>query len=667
MNISDDSYYSLSGSELHEKLFKAEWLLTDGLGGWSSQSISGALTRRYHSLFLVNDEHGRTNYIPKVEEFVGAGEHVHLSTNVYSDTIYPEGFQRLEKVLIGPTVKYYYKINDETLLKEIFRPKGSAVTYLRYQWYGKKAVPLTIIPLFSFTNFHSLRKQVHHELLNISTSNNSIHVKSLESLGNLYLNSTSFEVSENRDWFYNFKLQREEERGLDSTTDLFSVLKFKRVLQPNAENIFSISSSEIGGDIIDAYHHSYSILKKNTEKVRPKGKLFSSKVKAQLDCSVQDYFIETSRHKRGVVAGYHWFEEWGRDTFITLGMMLKEDLTEDQDREDKILEIFNDFFAAQKNGIIPNRFFSASENGQVNAEYNSVDALLWAVIALWKIYNYSAEKGKYQTIWKAVFNSIDRYSSGTDYDIRAIQNESNYKGLLTAGNEHTQLTWMDAKVNGVPITPRNGLCVEINALWYNALRISSEVARELADEVRATRYQDFAFHSYQSFRKTFSIKNNGYLADRITNSEIDISFRPNQLFALSLPFPLVEQREARSILFMTEKLLLTNYGLRTLSLDDKKYVPTYEGDSWKRDSAYHQGTVWPWLLATYCDSVLRYAEGDLRPGLEKVIESLGDHLFDAGIGHVSEVFGGSDNVAGGTIAQAWSTAALRYCINKIGS
>ena len=224
---------------------------------------------------------------------------------------------------------------------------------------------------------------------------------------------------------------------------------------------------------------------------------------------------------------------------------------------------------------------------------------------------------------------------------------------------------MDARVNGQAITPRNGACVEINALWYNALRISSEMSKLFGNEERSQYFEGLALESYIGFRKAFLISEKGYLADRVLGDEIDSTFRPNQLFSMALPYPLLEVREARMVLFKIENELLTDFALRTLNQKDSNYKPCYQGGPWERDSAYHQGTAWPWLLGAYCDAVLKFAENDLRPGLEKAVDNLCGHVFKNGCGHVSEVFGGDDNKPGGTIAQAWSTAALWYCIKKL--
>jgi predicted glycogen debranching enzyme len=667
-NLHNEFYHTFEGFELQSSMFNTEWLLTDGMGGWASQLLSGSLSRRYHSLFLVNSKKGKINYLPQVEEFVGQNELLPIATNFYSDVIYPTGYLKIEKILVGPTIQYFFRIGEDLLLKEIFKPKFSNNTFISYEWFGKSSVNLSLVPLLSLTSFHNLRKSTKDNLVNIERSTHGLFISSFEGYGNFYLESHNFSFENNQDWFYGLRLAEEQERGLDSSADLFSIVKLNTLLKSGSRAIFSISLNENLGSLLENFDTHKDKLFNKIKNFRPKNKLQQSKVESTLNLSLQDYFINTNRNKAGVIAGYHWFEEWGRDTFIVLSMLTELELEEDESKIEQIFQIFQDFFFKNSNGILPNRFISTlNREKEFEAEYNSVDSLLWGILALWNFNKIFKDQNILKPLWQSAFKCLDNYIQGSDFGIYVDRSTSEFKSLLFAGDQNTQLTWMDARVNGIAITPRNGACVEINALWYNCLRICQIVANTFEEINTANQYEKMAIEAYSSFRKNFCLSDLGYLADVVRDDYKDYSFRPNQLFAISLPFPLLDNKEARLILFKIEKELLTSFGLRTLSFKDPSYKPVYKGGPLERDSAYHQGTVWPWLMWAYTNAVFKYAENDLRPGLEKVVENLSSHLFKSGYGHVSEVFGGDDNRAGGSIAQAWSTMALKYSLEKLRS
>ena len=655
--IQDESYYVFENYNLNDSLYNSEWILPDGFGGWASQSISSALTRRYHSLFLLNSEQGKINFLPKIEEFVDLKGRHSLSTNIYSDTVYPDGFKLIDKVFVGPTVRYFYQINNQILIKEIIKGADQPETFVTYHWLGSEEIKIELVPLFSYTGFHSLRQQWMTEIPNPEKTVSGVKLK-LSGYKDLYIEGNNFEFQDYNDWYYNFKFIEEQNRGLDSKADLFTSVKLSKQLKPNQRAIIKISLSQIKDNIEEELDALYENVRIKSKKFIPSNKLSISKVSATLDANIDNYLINTNRSTKGVVAGYHWFEEWGRDTFIFLYYLSKEDMRE---KSKDLYSIFNEFVSNNKNGVLPNRFISGDEHHK--AEYNSVDALLWCVLALNKFHNaLSRDKDVLKPLWNKLYECINSYAVGTDYSIKYIKNDLN---LLFAGDEKTQLTWMDARVGGRPITPRNGACVEINALWYNSLRICEKMSKIHGLDDQASYYNNLAQESYLGFRKSFLLLDRGYLADRVDTDFIDYDFRPNQIFAMSLPYPLLEKKEARQVLLKVEKELLSDFGIRTLNPSNKNFKPSYIGSPEERDSAYHQGTAWPWLLGHYADAVMLFCENDLRPKLEYVVDNLSQHVFKSGCGHVSEVFGGDDNKAGGAIAQAWSTAALRYCIESL--
>lgn len=671
LEIDNEYYFEYTSSDLRSYGFQAEWLLPDCQGGFASQTLVGSCARRYHSLFLLNSPQGRINILPQIEEFIQKDSLIPLSTNVYQGAVYPDGYMRIQKVLVGPTVRYYYAIGESTLVKEIFKPHNKKITYIRYRILGDEKCYLIQIPLFSGTPFHSLRKKTSEDLVVCKKDISSLSLESSFYPTPIYIYHSSmdqdgFSIQDNRDWFYNFMLQKELDRGLDCLTDFYAAIKYSALLQASRDIIVAISDEYYSTHIADSFYSDYDQFYRQVKK-----KIKTSDVRLGLLSHNQDtFFIKTNRCSRGIVAGYHWFEEWGRDSFITLSFLTRDDIQNESFVNDQVLPVFSDFISHSRSGILPNRFISnRGEGGQEEvsgAEFNSVDSLLWAVIALYKIYKNIPDKNILKDMWISLSQNIEHYITGTDYGIHVNSIDS----LLYAGNLQTQLTWMDARIDGVPVTPRYGACVEINALFYNALRILEEVSGFYNDEVRSTRFKTLSEKTYAQFRQKFMLTEKGYLADRLylddkNQQSVDLSFRPNQLFALSLPFPLLTKREGRVVMQKIENSLVTKFGLRTLAPNDQAYRPVYQGGVFDRDSAYHQGTVWPWLLGAYVDAVIEYGENDFRPKLEDSLDSLITHLRHDGIGYVSEVFGGDDDRSGGAIAQCWSGAAVRYCLSRL--
>lgn len=669
IELDRDYYFEYSGYKLKTLGFDAEWLLPDGLGGYASQILYGSCARRYHSLYLINTPQGRINILPQIEEFIKKDTLIPLSTNTYADVIYPEGYLNIEKVYVGPSVCYEYRIGESIVRKEIFKPQAKRKTYIRYSLLGEGELKIIQIPLFSGTSYHCLRGKTDEQAVICSKLDNCLELKLSSFHAPLYLShsldgSSGFNLEDNQDWYYNFRLKKEEERGLDFSADFYSAIKITSLLNSKRDVIFCISDSREQESIVDSYYKDYEEMFLSLKKKRKKSanKIKESKI---LSHNKDSFYISTMRNSRGVVAGYHWFEEWGRDTFISLSLLTREDLADEAFINHDVLSIYKDFLAHSKNGIMPNRFFSDPNSSLVSgAEYNSVDSLLWAICSLYKIWQELDEKNIFREEWLKLCANLDLYIQGTDYQIFYDESTS----LLYAGDYQTQLTWMDARVDGVPVTPRFGACVEINALFYNALRILSKICAYFDNQTKAANYEELSHKVYNSFRASFLLLDKGYLADRILkDGEKDLSFRPNQIFSMSLPFPLLTKREGRIVLQKIEKELLTSFGLRTLSRGDKNYRPIYSGGVYERDSAYHQGTVWPWLLGPYADAVINFGESDFRPKLEKTLDSLVSHVNTGGIGYVSEVFGGDDDKSGGAVAQCWSVFALAYCLEKFNS
>ncbi|MBC7911654.1 MAG: glycogen debranching protein, partial [Pyrinomonadaceae bacterium] len=361
-----------------------------------------------------------------------------------------------------------------------------------------------------------------------------------------------------------------------------------------------------------------------------------------------DQFIVARGSQKTVIAGYHWFSDWGRDTMIALpGLALVTG------RAEVARSILLEFARHVDKGMLPNRFPDAG----VEPEYNTVDATLWffeAVRAL--LDDTHDEKFVRDNLYDVLAEIIDWHVRGTRYGIRVDTD-----GLLAAGEEGVQLTWMDAKVGEWVVTPRRGKPVEIQALWYNALRVMEQLAHQFQDETRTGFYGEIAARARASFNQKFWHEEQGCLYDVIDGERRDASIRPNQIFAVSLPHTMLSKERARGVVCVVERDLLTPYGLRSLAQSDPQYRGRYAGDALSRDGAYHQGAVWAWLLGPFIKAYLKVHSEDTaaREKARAWLSPFQKHLSEAGLGQVSEIFDGdAPHAPRGCIAQAWSVAEI---------
>jgi predicted glycogen debranching enzyme len=361
-----------------------------------------------------------------------------------------------------------------------------------------------------------------------------------------------------------------------------------------------------------------------------------------------DQYIVARGEEKSVIAGYHWFSDWGRDTMIAL-----PGLTLPSGRFDVARSVLRTFAQVADRGMLPNRFPDAGEQ----PEFNTVDATLWFFEA---VRAYLAYAGDYEFVRSELYHVladiIQWHIKGTRYNIKV-----DAAGLLNAGEPGVQLTWMDAKVGDWVVTPRRGKPVEIQALWYNALCIMGDLAQRFGDALGQKRYRSMSALTRWSFNRLFWYEAAGYLYDVVNGGPPDASLRPNQIFAVSLTHSMLNKERARQVVAVVEKNLLTPYGLRSLAPSDPNYRGRYTGGPAERDSAYHQGTVWPWLMGPFLTAYIRVhdASDAARQQAEEWLKPLREHLDDAGLGHISEIFDGDEpQRPAGCIAQAWSVAEL---------
>ncbi len=633
-----------------EQAMSREWLETNGLGGFASSTIAGINTRRYHGLLVAATKPpvGRLVLLSKLEETVVVnGERFELSANRYPGVVHPQGHRYLQEFRLDPFPSFIYRIAGMQVEKTVCMVHGENTVVVRYRLQGGEAgrVSLELRPLIAFRDHHSTTHENGALDSRIRIDDGVVSVEPYAGLPRLYLAHKGAHVDASGEWYRNFEYDVERARGLDYREDLFNpmVLRFD-----DSRDIALIASTEPRqAGMAQAYE-----AEERARRARTTAAANDDEFVRQLTVAADQFIVSRGTHKT-IIAGYHWFADWGRDTMIALpGLTLATGRFEDA------RSILLEFAKHVDRGMLPNRF---PEEGE-EAEYNTVDATLWFFEAVRSYLQHTGDRATVRSpLYPVLAEIIDWHFRGTRHGIRVDSD-----GLLNCGEPGVQLTWMDAKVGDWVVTPRHGKPVEIQALWYNALMFMAETAAGLGDRLEAERYGGAAERARASFVANFWNKDGGYLYDVVNGTERDASIRPNQIFAVSLPHTMVPPEMARAIVATLERELLTPFGLRTLARTDPQYRPTYGGDVWSRDSAYHQGTVWPWLMGPFITAYTKVNGRAGVPGAEKWLSELQKHIKQDGLGQISEVFSGDPpHEAGGCIAQAWSVAELlRVCVQE---
>ena len=622
-----------------------EWLETNGLGGWSGSSIIWANTRRYHGLLVaaIVPPAERLVLLSKLDEtIVKADKRIGLSVNLYGgDIIHPNGHHYLSKFSKELFPEWVYEAEEIQLKKTIGMIHGENTIVVIYDVVeADSSFTLELLPLMAARGYHSLSHagpQIHWDV----DFNNGIFHNQPDGKVNLFINVPGSSYRHTPRWFNNFQYSVEQYRGLDFTEDLFNHGVLSVELKKGDSLGIIISTDDPAGRDADELLAKESLRRQLLLNQQP-----GDETLQQLVLAADQFIVKRDEDLKTVIAGYHWFADWGRDTMISLpGLCLSTGRFEDARK------IIAAFAQSVSMGMLPNRF---QDNGEA-PEYNNVDGTLWYFIAVYKYLQASGDK-KFvlDDILPVLKDIIEWHYRGTRYH---IHDETD--GLLYSGEEGVQLTWMDAKVGDWVVTPRTGKAVEIQALWYNALSVYTELLRMNKEHQEAEAISEKAVQVKENFLQQFWNKEKGYLFDVIEGDLKDTTLRPNQLFAISLPFALLEGKQAKAILKVVEKKLYTPVGLRSLSQDDARYVGVYGGDAMHRDSAYHQGTVWSWLLGPYVDAIIKVngEKGKLKAA--KVIDNFKYHLSEGCIGSVSEIFDAeSPHHPRGCVAQAWGVAEV---------
>ena len=636
--------------DLH-RASRLEWLETNGLGGFASGTVAGVHTRRYHGLLTVpmKPPDGRLLLLSKLEEtLVIDGQRFDLSTNQYPGAVQPNGFERLREFRLDPFPIATYEVNGLKIEKRVFMVYGENTTVIEYEVSPIRAgdsLPdwtLEIRPLIAFRDYHGATRSNEALYTKLESIGPCTVVAPYSDLPPLYFSHDASELEATSEWYYNFEHLLERDRGLDFTEDLFNpfVLRFG----PGADNTATLIASTM-----PQYPHAAAQLR-NREIERRQAIVdvapSTEPIVQALTAAADQYIVQRGEFKT-IVAGYHWFGDRSRDTMIAL-----PGLTLVTGRFDVAAQILRTFADNIDEGMLPDRLPGEGEE----PEFNTADATLWFFEATRSYLEHTEDFAFVREhLYAKLKDIIDWHVRGT----RGIRMDTD--GLLCCIEPTKPLTWMDAKVGEFVVTPRSGKPVEIQALWYNALRIMEDLAGRFDELPAQASFRQLADHVKQSFNAEFWNVDDRCLNDVVDRDLHDGSLRPNQILAVSLKHSMLPPECAREVVDLVQRELLTPVGLRSLGRFDPRYRARYEGSVHERDAAYHQGTVWPWLMGPFLTAYLRVygSSPDARKQARIWLENFQSHLATAGLGHISEIANAEDgNDPRGCIAQAWSVAEL---------
>ncbi len=633
----------------HERGLEREWLLTNGIGGFSSGTVTGANSRRYHGLLVaaMKPPVQRHLVLSQLHETIIAGEDEYKIHSFSTGDFVMQGFRHQRSFELDPLPVFSWSAGDITVEKTITMVFGKNEVVIVYRIRsGSEDIKLHIAPLVNFRDYHG-NSDKNHMRFSQQAGEDSTCIRPYDEDTYIRLICPgSCYIPQECCMFENMFYAVEYERGLHAYEDHYIPGGFSIDVQARSEKVFTFIctvENDVGETdglvLIEAEKARLAAL---VEKAGCTDAFSGALTRAA------DQFIayRQSTGTKTILAGYPWFTDWGRDAMISLcGLALS---TCRYDDAAQILTAYSDHI---RYGLLPNMF----PDGGEEPGYNTVDAALWYFDA---VYNYSEYSGDSVLVKKKFFEAMvsiyKAYKNGTLHKIKMEED-----GLISAGDENTQLTWMDAKVDCVVFTPRHGKAVEINALWYNALRILETFARKFGAD--AAEYTELANRVRESFIKTFWFDEGKYLFDVVNGMQCDKHVRPNQIFAVSLSFPVLTGRKAKYVVEKVWRELYTAYGLRSLSPRSADYRGQYMGDRFARDSAYHQGTVWAWLIGHFIDAFSRTYGKDpvYRDMAASFLEPFKDHLQHACLGSISEIFDGDEPLAPrGCFAQAWSVAEV---------
>ena len=643
-------------------LVEREWLVTNGLGGYASGTVSGASTRRYHGLLIAAEPPplGRILTLVDVVETLQRpdGHVIRLGGEDHPERLDLHGARYLKEFRLGWGLpSWLYDIDGLTLEKRLVVLWGHNITVIQYRLPQGGEVELKLRPV--------VRMRSHDVQVDAPLERGYAQVRDPEGLRvtgiegfpelRMRLAGGGATYTEAVDVLPEFLYRVEASRGYASVGDTWSPGFWTTRLEGSSE-VSLIASTCDWPDVPgpEAAPELFDLeIDRRRHLVQIAHPAAGSDPAAELVLAADQFLIQPVRAHRGegegersVIAGYHWFTDWGRDTMISL-----EGLTLLTGREDEARAILRTFATYTKDGLIPNHFPEGDNEGV----YHTADATLWFFHALDRYLTYTNDRATLRALLPTLRVIIGAHLHGTRFNIGVDP----FDGLLRQGADGYQLTWMDAKVEDWVVTPRRGKAVEINALWYNALCLMQRWEAEEGEGVRADEIYALADQARASFNRRFWIEGQGHLYDVVDGEDgDDPSFRPNQIFAVSLPHPVLEESRWAPVVDAVTARLLTPVGLRSLAPGHPDYRNTYLGNLWERDSAYHQGTAWAWLIGPFIDAWLK-----VHPGQEATargfLTGLLAHLDEFGVGSVAEIFDAEEpHRPRGCIAQAWSVSEL---------
>lgn len=629
-----------------------EWLLSNGIGGYAGTSVAFSSSRKYHGLLIAAlPGLGRIDVLPMLEETLRlpSGEVQLGAVDRAGSETEARGFSALKRFqLDGLIPEWEYDFEGTRISRSVVLVYGENTVCIRYRLLAGEKTTLSLRPFIAGRNADGpLCKEVVQFWVDEKDGHltvgapEGIHPVTIGGDGVFTRDPKTSPV---------LRYRIEEKRGYDSTEMLSSPGTYELTLEPGKDVYFSVSLDHRRGDFAALFEaeraREFALIKQSGAR--------EGSFTARLTLAADQFIIvpgyraiatatALKEHRRSIVAGYPWFTDWGRDTMISL-----EGLTIHTGRVEEAVQTLKLFKSALRDGLVPNYFPEGTNDGV----YHTADATLWFFHALSKVLAHSKDEGLLKEFWPALKEIVAKHVAGTKFNIGVDAND----GLLKQGAEGYQLTWMDAKVDGWVVTPRRGKAVELQALWFNALCLMRDWARELGED--ASEYAARADQTKISFNERFWNAERGCCFDLVdTDRGNDAAVRPNQIFTISLTHPILDREKWLPVLGVVSRELLTPVGLRTLSTDHADYHAKYDGDLRSRDAAYHQGTVWPWLLGHYVDAELK--AGTTPADARRIVQGLTTHLLDGCLGSVSEIFDASAPFhQRGCYAQAWSVAEL---------
>jgi predicted glycogen debranching enzyme len=625
-----------------------EFIRSNRAGSFSASTLVYCNTRKYHGLLVSpveNLDGDRHVLLSSLDETIIEGEgEFNLGIHKYQGDIYsPRGHKYVRDFMADPAPTIVYRVGGVVMVKEALLVEKEEQILIRYTIQESDVpIKLRFRPFLAFRNMHQLSKANLYANTKAIIIPNGAKIRLYEGYPFLHMQfSKDVDFVPAPDWYFGIEYNKELRRGYDYKEDLF------------VPGYFELDAKK--GDVVI---FSAATTKANPEQLKRKYTLELSKriprdsFKNCLINAAQQFFIKKDK-KTEIIAGFPWFGSWGRDTFIALpglSLALGDAAT--------CKDVLDTQVSKLKNGLFPNM---GSED---NPAFNSVDAPLWF---FWALQQYTKKVKSYSTIWrdysKAMISILNAYRNGTSFNISMHEN-----GLIHAGEPGKALTWMDAVVHGKPVTPRTGFPVEINALWYNAVMFTLDLAKRAKDEELINNWGHLPAKIQESFLSMFWDPKKGYLADVADYKRVDWAIRPNQVIAVSMEYSMLTPEIKKAVLDVIERDLLTPRGLRTLSPTNENYKGIYKGTQEQRDLAYHQGTVWPWLLEHFCEGYMNLHKESGLSFLERLINGFEPVMTELGIGTIPEIFDGDPpHRARGAISQAWSVAALLRIIERYES